>query len=485
MSSHSQSPTRRTRGRDLWLALHFPSLSLDRQATAPGEEDVGQAIIVQQGATRRILSCNAAAQDAGVYAGLALNTAWSLMPDLVVAEWDEAADAAHLEQLSLLALTWSSRVTPKPPASILLEVGASLRLFGGLAALLDTVQEALQQQRLSAHLATAPTPAAALLFAQTGVAVHIREASKLAQALAPIPLTAQLLGDTTHTGLQRSGVRQLGELLALPVKPLARRFGTELTDWLYRLDGRLPDPQPPWQAPDTFEQGLDLPLEVPDTAPLLFPLKQLIAALGGFLTTRDLGVCRLQLLLYHHRQKPSSVILQFTDATADVAHVLKVARERLANITLPASVIRLAVHTLELDAVAREASDLLDRGRARAGAIEHVLDRLCARLGREALYTAHPSDDHRPEKASMTALLEPQADTSHWPARPVWLYREPVPTTTTMTLLTPPERIENGWWDDVDVRRDYYIAHDANGSYFWVYHARQDPTRLWIHGVFA
>jgi len=122
---------------DLWLALHFPALPLDRQAvsregasdsaamsstmssgSAPGaavgaaagtglddDEDTGRAVIVQAGASRKILACNDAARDAGVRAGLALNTAWALMPGLVVTEFDEAAQSEHLEQLTLLALT--------------------------------------------------------------------------------------------------------------------------------------------------------------------------------------------------------------------------------------------------------------------------------------------------------------------------------------------------------------------------------------------
>ncbi len=469
----------------LWLALHFPRLPIDRLAAGGLQEDVGQAVIIQEGATRRILSCNDVAREAGVRAGLALSTAWSLVPDLVITEFDEAVQAAHLQQLTLLALSWSSRVTPKPPDSILLEIGASLTLFGGLKALLATVHDALQLQGVSVNSATAPTPAAALLFAQTSTGVIVRELSALDASLAPIPLTRNMLGDAICTGLHRSGVRNLGALRKLPVKPLARRFGASLTDWLYKLDGRLPDPQSPWQAPETFEQGLDLPLEAPDTAALAFPLKRLVAALGGFLVARDLGVCRMDIQLHHHRRVPSGIPLLFTDATANSDHLLKVARERLATTELPAPVIRVVLLATELAPVERAASDLLDRGRARDGGIEQVLDRLRARLGSEALYTAHTGDDHRPEKAWLAALLEHPDAGDAWPARPLWLYREPLPAPTSLTLLTPPERIENGWWGDSDVRRDYYIAQDTHGSHLWVYRSRRDPARVWVHGVFA
>lgn len=478
--------------RELWLALHFPALPIDRQAVSgqpqdaeTTDADIGWAVILQTGTSRQILACNDAARDAGVRPGLALNTAWALMPDLLVTEFDEAAQAEHLQQLTLLALTWSSRVTPKPPSSILLEIGASLKLFGGLGALVKAVRTELCIQKVSVVTGIAPTPAAALLFAQAGVNSPVREPAHLAAALAPIPLTRLMLDERTIKGLGRSGVHTLGALRALPVKPLARRFGNSLTDWLYRLDGHLPDPQTPWQRPEIFRQGLDLPLEAPDTAALVFPLNRLVAALGGFLVAGDLGVRSLELHLYHHRQPPSILSLRFIDPTADTTHLLKVARERLDATRLPSPVIRLMLKAVDLAEVERAASDLFDRGRAQDSGIEQVLDRLRARLGRDALYTARTGDDHRPEKAWLSALLGKAVQLDAWPARPLWLYRDPVPVSASLELMTPPERIENGWWDEVDVRRDYYIARDAQGSHYWVYRNRRDPAQLWIHGLFA
>ncbi len=489
--------------RELWLALDFPALPLDRQAVsrdaagmssqaapgavegAPVDEDTGRAVIVQTGSSRQILACNDAARDAGVRAGLALNTAWALMPSLVVSEFDETAQAEHLEQLTLLALTWSSRITPKPPSSIVLEIGASLRLFGGLDALMARIRAELAAQGVSVVCAVAPLPSAALLFARGGINAIVREPAQLEAAFAPVALSCLRLDEQVTKGLQRSGVRTLGALRALPVKPLARRFGRALTDWLYRLDGRLPDPQSAWHRPETFRQGLDLPLEAPDTAALLFPLNRLFAALGGFLVAGDLGVRSLDVCLYHHRLKPTVLTLRFIDPTADTAHLVKVAREKLDGTRLPRPVIRVVLAAMELAEVERAGSDLFDRGRARDGGIEQVLDRLRARLGREALYTAQTGDDHRPEKAWLCTLLGKSAQLDAWPARPLWLYREPVLATEALQLMTPPERIENGWWDEVDVRRDYYIARDSQGSHFWVYRNRQRSEHLWVHGVFA
>ena len=46
------------------------------------------------------------------------------------------------------------------------------------------------------------------------------------------------------------------------------------------------------------------------------------------------------------------------------------------------------------------------------------------------------------------------------------------------------ERIESGWWDGGDVRRDYHVARGASGVRYWIY--REHGTREWfIHGIFG
>ena len=52
-------------------------------------------------------------------------------------------------------------------------------------------------------------------------------------------------------------------------------------------------------------------------------------------------------------------------------------------------------------------------------------------------------------------------------------------------LTDGPERIESGWWEGRDVRRDYFVARTARGQTLWIYRQR-DADRAWyVHGIFA
>lgn len=77
--------------------------------------------------------------------------------------------------------------------------------------------------------------------------------------------------------------------------------------------------------------------------------------------------------------------------------------------------------------------------------------------------------------------------------RPLWLLVTPQPLVEVdakpylrgpLALVAGPERIESGWWDGHDVRRDYFIAQDIDRSLLWVY---RDPAAAgwFLHGLFA
>jgi protein ImuB len=51
-------------------------------------------------------------------------------------------------------------------------------------------------------------------------------------------------------------------------------------------------------------------------------------------------------------------------------------------------------------------------------------------------------------------------------------------------LRSGPERIESGWWDERDVRRDYYTAVGTSGRGLWVYRDRVSGKWL-LHGLFG
>ena len=121
----------------LWLALHLPRFPLETLGRQRSVDAALLAVTDGTGAASVVVAAGVDAATAGVHAGMPVGAACALVPNLQLAVRDEAAEAAALEGLAAWAGRFTSCVSLEPPDGLLLEIGASLALFGGLEALLE------------------------------------------------------------------------------------------------------------------------------------------------------------------------------------------------------------------------------------------------------------------------------------------------------------------------------------------------------------
>ena len=120
-----------TQAPSLWLALHLPCLSLEANAPLPSP-----SAVVEHG---RILLGDAAARQAGIEAGTGISAARMLAPAITLIARNPAREEAALHTLAC----WAGCLTPRislTPDTLLLEVGACLRLFGGLTRIAEAIE---------------------------------------------------------------------------------------------------------------------------------------------------------------------------------------------------------------------------------------------------------------------------------------------------------------------------------------------------------
>ena len=66
--------------------------------------------------------------------------------------------------------------------------------------------------------------------------------------------------------------------------------------------------------------------------------------------------------------------------------------------------------------------------------------------------------------------------------RPLWLLEPRKLNEGEFAPLAGPERIESGWWDGDEAKRDYFVARLPNASLAWVY---READEWYLHGLFA
>ncbi|HEX4235556.1 MAG TPA: DNA polymerase Y family protein [Caldimonas sp.] len=503
----------------LWVALYLPLLSLESfAATLAGEDvhDAGRAIALVD--EHCISAVNAAALAQGVKPGLKRATALALAPNIVLGQADPVRDAEAMLPVAHAALAFTPQVSLQPPTApgrtadtVLLEVQASLRYFGGIDRLLQRLRASVEPLGHALRVASAVTAQGAAVLARVDPPPLCLTLEATQQAVSRAPVWLLGPGRAHWEALQGMGLRRVGDLLGLPRAGLARRFGETLLAELDAAFGRRADPREPIVPARMFDSRLELFARADSSEQVLHGAQVLLARLVAWLAAQHAFVRRFRLLMHHETRwqqgdrTPQATALEIAlaEPSRDSAHLLVLLRERLAWLQLPAPTLELALQAEDIVKRAPPNSELFPTRQSEDAGLTRLIERLQARLGVEQVQRLAAVDDHRPERASRLgadaapvrparssqrgarSIAEPSADEAAMAAstcaRPVWLQRpEPLAERNArplleghpLALLSGPERIESGWWDAGLAERDYFIAEAGDGALVWIYRAR-------------
>ena len=500
----------------LWMGLHFPRLPLEALGRDAGAASASPIAVASDGSAHAsLLAVNEGARAAGIHPRMGLDAACACVPRLEVRGRDPVLETAALQKLAIWAERFTAFVSPAPPAGLLLEIGGSLRLFGGVDMLRQGIERGLRELGFEASIGTAPTPAAAWLLARAGFPEPVLDRGRLPGRLAEVPLACLDLPEPALRDLAAMGVRSFRDAHRLPRDAVSRRVGEALVDTMDRALGRRPEAPARYIAPPEFSHRLDFPDEVEEMPPVLVALRRLLRELASFLRARSLGVNALELRLLPRFAPALCIPVTLISASRDPEHLLELFEKRLEKVTLTRPIAAIGLDVLGFDVQAPRNADLYDvRATAPRDSLHTLIERLQSRLGRDALRRLALVADHRPERAfsrvpphdARTGAkrspeprgVDPASGSKPRPAaieparasRPLWLLEaprriEPEDGHRERLEISPHfERIESGWWDGRDVRRDYHVARGASGVRYWIY--REHHTRDWfIHGIFG
>lgn len=439
----------------LWLALYLPRLSLEAFCATLPAADAARPVVLL--AEHRVHSVNRAAAECGVRPGMKRATALALAADLLPAAACPARDAAALQAVAHAALAFTPSVTLHDAQTVLLEVQASLRLFGGLEALHRRLLAAVAPLGHGVQLAAAPTALGAALLAQwypplrrdtvrkavpgpgkgSGRAAvpergggsapglppasgagpqavdaaalvtgpHATQTTALQALLDGAPLALLARGREEGPALQGMGLHTLADLRQLPRSGLARRFGAALLDELDRALGHRPDPRRWLTLPARFDSRLELFARADTSEQVLHGAGVLLARLLAWAQARQGRVGSFSLRMRHERRRQTAVPatelgVALAEPSLDAAHLQGLLRERLAQVVLAAPTLELQLCCNHLVAGAAPSGELFPTRSSEAEGLARLLERLRARLGDAQVQRLEAVADHRPEFAS-------------------------------------------------------------------------------------
>lgn len=478
----------------LWLCLHLPRLPLSALDKEPESGPV--AVVDQHGAQRWLIT------DAPhCPAGTTLRRALLLDPELKLRVRRPVAESAALHSLAHWIYRYGQPVTAQiqdlhepgrlPRVLLWVEIGQSLNLFGGLEVLRDTLCNELLELGHAAQIGCAPTRAAAALRACAGQSDAVFDPHELEAHLAALPLSVLHWPGERLQALQGVGFRSLGDLFAVPRAAFVKRFGAATRLALDRLLGLAPEPFEAIVPPETFLRRFELAAEIEEVERLQFPLRRLCKELQAYLRACDRGLASVSLNVIHAGARETCIHARFVDPHREADRIFAALHERLERDGLPLPARELILIAEDFAEAIPPQSDLLDPRAGQAQQWSAAVDRIRARLGEARVWSPQVREDHRPElAAARLGATTPAASASGRKpgftapavgARPGFLLTEPWPMPPPQLAADPVfERIESGWWDGQDIRRDYTTL-SLNGGRAWVY--RDLDTQAWfLHG---
>lgn len=411
---------------------------------------------------------------------------------------DGPLETADLERLA----SWAARFTPdvsiEGDQALLLEISGSLQLFNGPEKIQALLQQGLCARGHEPVISCAPTARGSLWLARAGVQYILLTRDELRHQLLPVPVEHLGWPAATLKMLAQTGIRTLGECVRLPRQGFARRFGLARLHEIDQAFGRRPELRQSHVVPVHFADTLELPVETTCVAVLLAGFQRLLSGLGECLKLRQASTDALQCHLRHPDGSDTQLLLRLRRPAAVATVFTDLLRLRLEALVLPAPVTLLVLRARLSPGQEVTGSDLLGRELQADSGLSGLLERLRARLGRHAVQGLALVDDYRPERA-----WRPVGDPlgvrrtilrQGIPRRPVWIL--PVPKLLHQVAGQPshdgalhlelgPERIETGWWDGDDVRRDYYVARNRRGARLWVYQDLRRAVDWYLHGIFS
>lgn len=384
----------------LWLSVHLPLLPLETHR--PRWSEPGPYVVIER---ERVLVASQEALEAGVRVGMQRNGVLTLCPAAAVHARDDQRERMALDSVALCLLQYTPDVACAAQSSLVLEVGASLRAFGGVRRLFRRAQADVLALGLTGDWGMAPTAQGAWLLAHAAGMAGCRRRVLRMETLVPVlnrvpchclPALAPYLDWLTGIGC-----RTLGELRRLPRAGLKRRCNEAVLDALDRAYGQAPELFTWIATPEVFAARLELPDRIDQAEGVLFGARRLLLQMTGWLTARQRAVERFTLALEHERgrQAVAPTVLEVALATAawQEPHLTRLLKERLGRLTLAGPVIVLRLEATQTVAMAPPSAALFPEPGGTPADFQRLIELLSARLGDDHVLVPALVADHRPE----------------------------------------------------------------------------------------
>ena len=481
-------------------------------------ELVREAVVVVEGNgnAARVLAATRLAREAGVRPGATLPQARALCPKLVARARDETCERAAQEALLETAETFSPRVEDAGGGTAFLDVQGIERHFSpsspGSSPELEmgrALIAAVEAAGLPARVGVAASKLAARIAAGVQESPVVVPPGGESDFLAPLPLGRLSPEGGIAMTLERWGIRSIGDFARLPRSQVASRLGAVGRALHATARGIDPRPLSVREPPSSFEEGMNLEWPLVSLEPFLFVGRSALERLCQRLEARGLACTRLEVALRLEPDGHQERAIDLPAPTRDVKTLLTLVRLEL-EARPPGAPVAGFTFLGHPDSPRQAQLSLYGPAALSPDKLATTVARLFALLGPARVGSPRPAPGHGPERFALVEYAPPPPPEVRRAPRAgrgllaVRALRPPIglevilggaeesAESAPLEVRTPadgeaarrpriqgaikvaagPWALEEEWWTETPVGRDYWDVELAGGGLYRIFRDR-------------
>jgi protein ImuB len=457
-----------------------------------------------------ITAANALAESNGIQTGMVLADARAIFPRLEVL--DDLTDLPErlLKRLAEWCIRFSPVVAVDPPEGLLLNATGCSHLWGGDESYVSDIQKKLNARGYHVRVTMADTIGLAWGGARFGKDRAVISQENHIDSLLKLPPEALRLENETTERLHKLGLHTVRQFINMPRASLRRRFGKEFISRVDQALGKEMELIHPVIPLEPYQERLPCLEPIATAVGIEIALQQLLETLCLRLQLEQKGLRTAVFKCYRVDGKIVQVDIRTSRPTHHVKHLFKLFEPKLSTLEpdLGIELFTLDAPKVE-DHLPQQEKMWEGSGGLNDTRVSELVDRLSNRVGSNAIQRYLPAEHYWPEnsfKRASSLLEEPATLWREDKIRPLQLLPKPerievsapIPDYPPMLFrykgsihrivkADGPERIEQEWWLQQGLHRDYYRVEDEKGQRYWLFRLGhyQDKSDQWfLHGFF-
>lgn len=494
------------------VSIWFQHLVTDWKTRRQPELKQVPFVMAMQERNRRVVKAvNNLAQAQGIYVDMVVADGKAIVPELQVLDYSPDQPRLLLSALAEWCIRYTPQVALDLPDGLLLDASGCAHLWGGEENYLKDMVKRFSGFGYTVHVAMADTPGAAWGLCRFAPGtINLVKPGAEAQALASLPAAALRLEAPILERLDKLGLTTIGSFITMPRTALRRRFGQALLTRLDQALGAEMELLEPVHPLAPYQERLPC-LELICTATgIEIGLKTLLEMLCTRLNRESKGLRKCELHCYRLDGTIQKIEIGTNSPSRHVMHLFKLFEIHIPQIEPDLGIELFVMEAPVVEELTAAQDALWAMGSASEKAIAELQDRLTGKVGAADIQWYVAEEFHWPEKSMKQVPSLVNNPAVPWQTnlpRPSHLLLTPEPIEVSVPLpdyppllfvhkgihykiakADGPERIEQEWWKQQGLYRDYYCVEDERGERYWLFRSgdyNHDEVKWFLHGFFS